>query len=81
MTEYTKVIPVRDADPITINVPVDEPNVYITFLDFETAMSGNTVDLMSEDGTTLIQTVTTNDDGTAHFTSIAHGNYTVKITY
>ena len=81
MGTYTEPIVVMDGSLTTINVPVEEPTVPKEFLDMGTPMVGKTVELLTEDGATVLQTQTTDTDGIATFENVLHGNYNVKIHY
>ena len=81
MGTYTEPIVVMDGSLTTINVPVEEPTVPKKFLDMGTPMVSKVVELLTEDGATVLQTQTTNAEGIVIFENVLHGNYNVKIDY
>ena len=81
MGTYTEPIVVMDGGMTTINVPVEEPTVPKRFLDMGTPMVSKVVELLTEDGATVLQTQTTNAEGIVTFENVLHGNYNVKIDY
>ena len=81
MGTYTEPIVVMDGSTKTINVPIAEPTLLVKFLDIGTPMVGKTVELLTEDGATVLQTQTTDAEGIATFTNVLHGNYKVRISY
>ena len=81
MVTYTESIAVVDGSTITINVPIEEPSVIVKFLDMDIPLVGKTVELLTEDGATVLQTQTTDAEGIATFENVLHGNYNIKITF
>ena len=81
MGTYTKPIVVMDGNMTTINVPVEEPTVPKKFLDMGTPMVTKVVELLTEDGATVLQTQTTNVEGIVTFENVLHGHYNVTIHY
>ena len=81
MGTYTEPIVVMDGSMITINVPADEPTLPTKFLFMGTPMVSKVVELLTEDGATVLQTQTTNAEGIVTFENVLHGHYNVKIDY
>ena len=81
MTTYTESIAVVDGSTITINVPIEEPSVLVKFLDMDTPLVGKTVELLTEDESTVLQTKVTDTSGISTFENVLHGNYNVRIHY
>jgi len=81
MKTYTEQIVVMDGELTDINVPVEEPTVPKRFLDVGVPMVDKTVELLTEDGSFVLQTKITDAEGIATFVNVLHGNYNVKITY
>ena len=82
METYTEVIGVVGGNTKMVSiVPKEEPAVSVKFLDAGVAIATKTVELLTEDGLTILQTKTTDSSGVATFDNLLHGNYKVRITY
>lgn len=81
MGEYIVPTVVKDGNEEIVNVPIVDPTVPRKFLDggLATPLVGNTVELLTEDEATVLQTEETDSDGRVVFTKVLHGKYNLRI--
>ena len=81
--EHIVDVNIANCDEETIKVPEVCATKSYKFVGAVTGnpIVGGTAELLTADGSTVLQTQTTDANGIATFTNVNYGNYKLKITY